>query len=210
MRDRRPRSAGGGGDRTARAAGWDAGAGAHRKSQPAPGTPSRGDETGGRRSATDEGGREDSRRGGTAHWPLDLLQPSSPLYVARGRRIGCEGATDRLPHGPKAPLGDRSIARVVAPLLPTESPNSCPGRRLLRRRARIGKAGPRTEGSTQMTETPTYYAGIDVAKDRLDVVLRPSRRYLEATNDERGIRSMARRPRKENVAPAVLEATGGS
>ena len=29
-----------------------------------------------------------------------------PLYVARGRRIGCEGATDRLPHGP-APLRDR-------------------------------------------------------------------------------------------------------
>jgi len=29
------------------------------------------------------------------------------------------------------------------------------------------------EGSRQMTQTPTY-AGIDVAKDRLDVVLRPS------------------------------------
>src|SRR5215208_3962652 len=47
-----------------------------------------------------------------------------PLYVARGRRIGCEGATDRLPHGPssaqrplnsegrRAPLTDR--ARTVA------------------------------------------------------------------------------------------------
>jgi transposase len=60
-----------------------------------------------------------------------------------------------------------------------------------------------------MTETPTYYAGIDVAKDRLDVVLRPSGKYLEATNDERGIRSVVRRLRKENVALAVLEATGG-
>ena len=51
-----------------------------------------------------------------------------------------------------------------------------------------------------MTETPTYYAGIDVAKDRLDVVLRPSGEYVEATNDERGIRSLVRRLRKENVA----------
>ena len=59
-----------------------------------------------------------------------------------------------------------------------------------------------------MKETPTY-AGIDVAKDRLDVVLRPSGEYVEATNDERGIRSVVRRLRKENVALAVLEATGG-
>ena len=60
-----------------------------------------------------------------------------------------------------------------------------------------------------MTQTPTYYAGIDVAKDRLDVVLRPSGEYMEATNDERGIRSVVRRLRKEDVALAVLEATGG-
>ena len=60
-----------------------------------------------------------------------------------------------------------------------------------------------------MTGTPTY-AGIDVAKDRLDVVLRPSREYVEATNDERGIRSVVRRLRKEvDVALAVLEATEG-
>ena len=59
-----------------------------------------------------------------------------------------------------------------------------------------------------MTQTPTY-AGIDVAKDRLDVVLRPSGEYVEAANDERGIRSVVRRLRKEHVALAVLEATGG-
>jgi len=59
-----------------------------------------------------------------------------------------------------------------------------------------------------MKETPTY-AGIDVAKDRLDVVLRPSGEHVEATNDERGIRSVVRRLRKEDVALAVLEATGG-
>src|SRR5215216_6619042 len=107
----------------------------------------------------------------------------------------------------QAPLRDRSIARVVAPLLPTERPNSCPGRRPSRR-ARIGKAGPRVEGSSQMKETPIY-TGIDVAKGRLDVALRPSGEYVEATNDERGIHSVVRRLRKENVALAVLEATGG-
>src|SRR4051794_4329369 len=61
-----------------------------------------------------------------------------------------------------------------------------------------------------MMQTPTYYAGIDVAKDRLDVMLRPSGEYVEATNDERGIRSVVRRLRKEDVALAVLEATGGT
>ncbi len=67
-----------------------------------------------------------------------------------------------------------------------------------------------TSGEEQPDEeTPTYYAGIDVAKDRLDVVLRPSGEYVEATNDERGIRSVVRRLRKEDVALAVLEATGG-
>jgi len=64
------------------------------------------------------------------------------------------------------------------------------------------------EGSRKMTGTPTY-AGIDVAKDRLDVVLRPSGEYVEATNDERGIRSVVLRLRKDDVALAVLEATGG-
>jgi transposase len=60
-----------------------------------------------------------------------------------------------------------------------------------------------------MKETPTYAAGIDGAKDRLDVVLRPNGEYVEATNDERGIRSVVRRLPNEDVTLAVLEATGG-
>lgn len=58
-----------------------------------------------------------------------------------------------------------------------------------------------------MTGTLTY-AGIDVAKDRLDVVLRPSGEYVEATKDERGIRSVVRRLRKDDVALAVLACVG--
>lgn len=59
-----------------------------------------------------------------------------------------------------------------------------------------------------MTDAPAY-AGIDVAKGRLDVVLRPSGEYVEATNDERGIGSVVSRLREENPALVVLEATGG-
>src|SRR4051812_26995705 len=53
------------------------------------------------------------------------------------------------------------------------------------------------------------YVGIDVAKDHLDIVLRPTGEYLGTTNDERGIKAVVRRLRKENVALVVLEATGG-
>ena len=60
-----------------------------------------------------------------------------------------------------------------------------------------------------MTEAPNCYAGIDVAKDRLDVVLRPSGKYLRTGNEERGIDSLVSWLRKEDVALVVLEATGG-
>jgi transposase len=53
------------------------------------------------------------------------------------------------------------------------------------------------------------YGGIDVAKDHLDIVLCPTGEYLGTTNDERGIKAVVRRLRKEGVALVVLEATGG-
>ena len=55
----------------------------------------------------------------------------------------------------------------------------------------------------------TIYVGIDVAKDRLDVVLRPSGEYLGMGNDERGIGSLVERLREERPALVALEATGG-
>src|SRR5215203_4499293 len=44
------------------------------------------------------------RAGGTAFSSGAVIHPFSfcPLYVARGRKIGCEGATDRLPRGPSS------------------------------------------------------------------------------------------------------------
>ncbi|MDP9477634.1 MAG: hypothetical protein M3R38_18440 [Actinomycetota bacterium] len=44
-----------------------------------------------------------------------------------------------------------------------------------------------------MDAKQTHYAGIDVSKEHLDVVLRPSGEYLRANNDERGIESLAAR-----------------
>ena len=41
-----------------------------------------------------------------------------------------------------------------------------------------------------MTVTPTY-VGIDVAKNRLDIAMRPSGECQQVGNDERGIRYVA-------------------
>jgi transposase len=61
-----------------------------------------------------------------------------------------------------------------------------------------------------MEVTHGNYVGIDVAKDRLDVMLRPTGEYLGTTNDERGIKAVVRHLRKqEEIALVVLEATGG-
>ncbi len=60
-----------------------------------------------------------------------------------------------------------------------------------------------------METEQTYYAGIDVSKGHLDVVLRPSGEYLEASNDEQGIGSLVARLEEVDPALVVLEATGG-
>src|SRR5215204_26063 len=51
---------------------------------------------------------------------------SYPLYVARGRRIGCEGATDRLPHGPSSAQRPLNSEGRRAPLTDRE-PEQLPG-----------------------------------------------------------------------------------
>src|SRR5215218_9952434 len=62
------------------------------------------------------------------------------------------------------------------------------------------------EGGRGMEVTHGNYVGIDVAKVRLDVVLRPTGEYLGTTNDERGIKAVVRHLRKqEEIALVVLE-----
>jgi len=59
-----------------------------------------------------------------------------------------------------------------------------------------------------MASTPIY-VGIDVAKDRLDVVLRPTGEYMELQNNDTAIRKLVQKLRKKNLDLVVLEATGG-
>src|ERR687889_1834420 len=75
--------------------------------------------------------------------------------------------------------------------------------------ARQGLTSTR-RGTRGMEVTHGNYVGIDVAKDRLDVVLRPTGEYLGTTNDERGIKAVVRHLRKqEEIELVVLEATEG-
>jgi transposase len=59
-----------------------------------------------------------------------------------------------------------------------------------------------------MTATPTY-VGIDVAKNRLDIAMRPSGECKQVGNDERGTRYVVSRLRKVRPTLVILEATGG-
>jgi len=52
-------------------------------------------------------------------------------------------------------------------------------------------------------------AGIDVAKDKLDVAVRPSGERLIVSRDEAGLAELRERLRKLQVAIVGLEATGG-
>jgi transposase len=56
---------------------------------------------------------------------------------------------------------------------------------------------------------PEIYVGIDVAKDSLQVALRPGGEAWTITSDQPGLRKLARRLRKTQPALIVLEATAG-
>lgn len=53
------------------------------------------------------------------------------------------------------------------------------------------------------------FAGVDVAKARLDVMVVPGEKYFTDTNDEAGTRRVASRLKRLGVKLTVLEATGG-
>ena len=60
-----------------------------------------------------------------------------------------------------------------------------------------------------MTDPAATYVGIDVAKDHLDVHVRPDGRAWRVANDEAGIAALAVRLQELRPAALVLEATGG-
>ena len=59
------------------------------------------------------------------------------------------------------------------------------------------------------TTSPTLFVGIDVAKDSLDVHVRPTGLAFRLTNDEDGIAALLARLQQPRPTAIVLEATGG-
>lgn len=53
------------------------------------------------------------------------------------------------------------------------------------------------------------FAGVDVAKARLDVMVIPDEKYFTEDNDEAGIKRVTSRLKRLGVQLTVLEATGG-
>ncbi|MDB5638235.1 MAG: transposase [Bradyrhizobium sp.] len=79
------------------------------------------------------------------------------------------------------------------------NPNSCMG----------FEPGPSKEGSWMMAQNDLVVAGIDVAKDKVDVCIRaPSLRRTFASTAE-GRRELASWVRRQKVGKAVMEASGG-
>jgi transposase len=72
-----------------------------------------------------------------------------------------------------------------------------------------GRQGRTASPHAQGWETKSMFVGIDVAKDRLDVHIRPAGEIFNVARDAQGVEELVRR--LQSVAPKliVLEATGG-
>jgi len=66
-----------------------------------------------------------------------------------------------------------------------------------------------TDATMPATSLGTSFVGIDVAKARLDVAIRPSGDYWSVANDSAGIAQVVSRLQELQPELVVLEATGG-
>ena len=89
------------------------------------------------------------------------------------------------------PVGERGSSSAVP-----SNPNSRLGR----------EASPLAQGWDRMD---ALIVGIDVAKDKLDVAVRPSGESFVVSRDEAGLEELRDRLGKLQVALVGLEATGG-
>src|SRR3972149_4324743 len=96
---------------------------------------------------------------------------------------------------PTHPWARKPVPQLGAPSVVPMSPNSRLGR----------NASPHVQGR----DMETIYVDIDVAKDRLDVHVRPSDEAFAVARDGEGLAALVER--LVTLAPAliVLEATGG-
>lgn len=67
----------------------------------------------------------------------------------------------------------------------------------------------RKEGSTKMSQTSTLAAGIDVAKEQLDIAVDGCKQSWQVANTPEGFRELVRLMRQHQVVRIGLEATGG-
>ena len=65
------------------------------------------------------------------------------------------------------------------------------------------------KGAQHEMKSESLYIGIDVAKERLDVSVRPGEEQWSVANEEEGIGDLVRRLEETGPALVVLEATGG-
>src|SRR5262249_46516500 len=98
-----------------------------------------------------------------------------------------------------SPIVSRSVETFTehgAPSVSPSNPNSRSGR----------KASPHLQGRGMMED---LFVGIDVAKDRLDIHVRPGGEAFAVARDGKGLAELAER--LTSIAPklVVLEATGG-
>ena len=87
-----------------------------------------------------------------------------------------------------------------------QSPNSCLGRRSRMLQVR---ANPRPERPGGHITQESIYAGIDVAKDRLDLALRPSGTLRTVAYDPAGISALVSELQALEPSAVVLVSTGG-
>ena len=57
--------------------------------------------------------------------------------------------------------------------------------------------------------TTSYYVGIDVSKDLLDVCVRPTGEFFQVSNDKAGIAKLRKKLQPLSPERVVMEATGG-
>jgi transposase len=117
--------------------------------------------------------------------------PSSPGRAS----LGADGS-------PFRPGGSEPVSELGAPsAAPLSNPNSRSGR---------PRSSPHSQGRVmERSSAAPVFVGIDVAKDRLDVHLRPSGEALAVGRDAAGLATLVERLVASAPRLVVLEATGG-
>src|SRR5208282_2140918 len=125
--------------------------------------------------------------------PRTIRNPSCNLIKTAGDRRAVAVADE----GPSPLRDNKPVEKRGSSSAVPSNPNSRLGR----------KASPLAQGWDRMD---AVIVGIDVAKDKLDVGVRPSGERFVVSRAEAGLKELKDRLRKLGVAVVGLEATGGT